>query len=95
MHIPDAYLSPATEVVLAAVMAPIGWLAIRNTRATLTSRQAPLLSIGAAFCFAVQMFNVPAPGGTSAHALGCVLLAILLGPWAALLAIGLCLTVQA
>ncbi len=95
MHIPDAYLSPATEAVAYGVMAPIWTLAARKTSRQLTSRQAPLLSIGAAFCFAVQMFNIPAVGGTTAHALGAALLAILVGPWAAVLGMTLTLAIQA
>ena len=91
MHIPDAYLAPTTEAVTFAVMVPIWVIATRKTRATVTTRQAPLLAMGAAFSFAVQMFNLPAIGGTTAHALGTVLMAILLGPWAATLAISLTL----
>ena len=30
--------------------------------------------------FLIMMFNLPAPGATSAHAVGAVLIAILLGP---------------
>jgi cobalt/nickel transport system permease protein len=95
MHIPDAYLSPATHAVTAGVMLPLWTLAVRRTANALSARQVPLLSLGAAFCFTIQMFNVPAVGGTTAHAVGATLLAILLGPWAALLAVTLTLAVQA
>src|SRR5450755_2304422 len=76
-------------------MAPVWFVAARRTRKELTSKQAPLLSMGAAFCFAVQMFNIPAVGGTTAHALGAALLAILVGPWAAVLGLTLTLVIQA
>lgn len=95
MHIPDAYLSPTTHVAAAGVMVPLWTLAARRTARSLSAQQVPLLSLGAAFCFAIQMFNVPAVGGTTAHAVGATLLAILLGPWAALLAVTLTLGVQA
>jgi cobalt/nickel transport system permease protein len=95
MHIPDAYLSPATEAAAFGVMVPIWAIAARRTAADLTSKQAPLLSIGAAFCFAIQMFNIPAIGGTTAHALGATLLAILVGRWAAVLGMTLTLAIQA
>jgi cobalt/nickel transport system permease protein len=95
MHIPDAYLSPATEAVAFGVMMPFWTVAARKTVRQLSSRQVPLLSIGAAFCFAIQMFNIPAVGGTTAHALGATLLAILVGPWAALLGMTLELAIQA
>ncbi len=95
MHIPDAYLSPVTHAGAAAVMAPLWAMSARRTTKTLSTRQVPLLSLGAAFCFVIQMFNVPAVGGTTAHAVGATLLAILLGPWTALLAVSLALGVQA
>jgi len=95
MHIPDAYLSPATEAAAFGVMIPLWTVAARRTARELSTKQTPLLSIGAAFCFAIQMFNIPAIGGTTAHALGSTLLAILVGPWAALLGLTLSLTIQA
>lgn len=95
MHIPDAYLSPATHAVTAGAMLPLWTVAARRTARSLSAQQVPLLSLGAAFCFAIQMFNVPAVGGTTAHAVGATLLAILLGPWTALLAVTLTLGIQA
>ncbi len=95
MHIPDAYLSPATEAAAYGVMLPFWAIAVRKTSRELSAKQVPLLSIGAAFCFAVQMFNVPTVGGTTAHALGSTLLAILVGPWAALIGMTLELAIQA
>lgn len=95
MHIPDAYLSPITQIVGFVVMVPLWKIASRKTAVSLTTRQTPLVSIGAAFAFAVQMFNIPAIGGTTAHALGAGLLAILVGPWAALLGMSLTLAIQA
>ena len=41
------------------------------------------------------MFNVPVPGGSTGHAVGAVLIAILLGPWAAVVAVSIALVVQA
>jgi cobalt/nickel transport system permease protein len=42
-----------------------------------------------------MMFNIPIPGGSTGHAVGAVLVAILLGPWAACIAITVALVVQA
>ena len=42
-----------------------------------------------------MMFNVPIPGGSTGHAVGGVLVAILLGPWAGCIAITVALVVQA
>ena len=41
------------------------------------------------------MFNVPIPDGTTAHAVGGVLIAVLLGPWAAVVAVSVALLIQA
>lgn len=95
MHIPDGYLGPTTCGVLYAVMLPIWTVALRHIKKTLKAKQVPMLAIGAAFSFAVMMFNVPIPGGTTGHAVGGVLVAILLGPWAACIAITVALVIQA
>jgi cobalt/nickel transport system permease protein len=95
VHIPDGYLGPITCGFFYAVMVPIWTLASKIVKKTLNSRQVPLLAIGAAFGFVIMMFNVPIPGGTTGHAVGGVLVAILLGPWAASIAITVALVIQA
>jgi len=95
MHIPDGYLGPATCGVFYAVMLPFWAAASRIVKKTLTVKQVPLLAIGAAFSFVIMMFNVPIPGGSTGHAIGGVLVAILLGPWAAMIAISVALVIQA
>ncbi len=95
MHIPDGYLSPATCGVFGAVMIPIWTFASRSVRKTLSVRQVPFLAVGAAFSFVIMMFNVPIPGGSTGHAVGGALVAILLGPWAACIAVTVALVIQA
>ena len=95
MHIPDGYLGPATCGFFYVVMAPIWAVASRIVKKTLSAKQVPLLAIGAAFSFVIMMFNIPIPGGSTGHAVGGVLVAILLGPWAACIAITVALVVQA
>jgi len=95
MHIPDGYLGPTTCGFFYLIMAPIWTVASKIVKKTLSAKQVPLLAIGAAFSFVIMMFNVPIPGGTTGHAVGGVLVAILLGPWAACLAITVALVVQA
>jgi len=77
------------------VMLPLWTVASRIVKKTLKAKQVPLLAIGAAFSFVIMMFNVPIPGGSTGHAVGGVLVAILLGPWAACIAITVALVVQA
>ena len=79
MHIPDNYLSPATCAVMGAAMVPVWTLAVRKVTEVEKAR-IPLLGIGAAFSFLIMMFNVPVPGGTTAHAVGGTLLAVCSAP---------------
>jgi cobalt/nickel transport system permease protein len=78
-----------------AASAPCWWAALRRTRKKLFGRTLPLLSLFAAFSFVTMMFNLPLPGGTTGHAVGVGIAAIVLGPWASLLAISLALAIQA
>lgn len=95
MHIPDGYLGPQTYGLLYGVMLPIWALASKLVRKTLRQRQVPLLALASAFSFVVMMFNIPIPGGSTGHAVGGVIVTILLGPWAALIAISIALVIQA
>jgi cobalt/nickel transport system permease protein len=95
MHIPDGYLSPATGATFAAGMLPVWSAAGRRVRKVVKQRYVPLMAIGAAYCFLVMLFNVPIPDGTTAHAIGGVLVAVLLGPWAAVITVGVALAIQA
>lgn len=95
MHIPDGYLGPITCVAGYAVMLPVWAIAAKKVKKTLQAKQVPLLAIGAAFCFVIMMFNIPIPGGTTGHAVGGALAAILLGPWAACIAVSVALAIQA
>ena len=95
MHIPDGYLGPQTYGALYGVMIPLWALASRIVRRTLVQRQVPFLALGAAFTFVIMMFNIPIPGGSSGHAVGGVIVAILLGPWPALIAVSIAVVIQA
>ncbi|HLK68582.1 MAG TPA: cobalt transporter CbiM [Bryobacteraceae bacterium] len=95
MHIPDGYLSPATCAALYGGAAPFWYVALRRVRTALHTRLVPRLSLLAAFCFVIMMFNLPLPGGTTGHAVGIGVAAVVLGPWAAMLAISIALTIQA
>ena len=95
MHIPDGYLSPATCAALYAGSAPFWWVALRRVTRKIGTRLIPLVSVFAAFSFVVMMFNLPLPGGTTGHAVGVGISAIVLGPWASTLAISTALVIQA
>jgi cobalt/nickel transport system permease protein len=95
MHIPDGYLSPQTYAATYAAAVPFWVAASRKLSRSLSVKQVPMLALGAAFTFVIMMFNVPIPGGTTGHAVGSVLVAVLLGPWAACIAVSAALIVQA
>ena len=95
MHIPDNYLSPSTCAVMGAAMIPVWSIAVSKVRKEITKEKMPLMGVGAAFSFLIMMFNVPLPGGTTGHAVGGVLLAVLLGPYAACISISVALLLQA
>lgn len=95
MHIPDGYLGPPTYGGLWAVMAGIWLYASSRIRKTLRASQSPLLALAASFSFVIMMFNVPIPAGTTGHATGAVLIAILIGPWPATIAVSVALVMQA
>ena len=95
MHIPDGYLSPSTCVAAYVAAAPFWYVAVKRVKRVLHSRVVPLLAVVSAFSFVIMMFNLPIPGGTTAHAVGMAVAAIVLGPAAAILAISIALAIQA
>jgi cobalt/nickel transport system permease protein len=95
MHIPDGYLSPQTFVPLYGASFVFWAVALKKLKKELSAKYIPYLAMAAAFSFLIMMFNVPIPGGTTGHAVGAGIIAILLGPWAAVLAISVVLIIQA
>ena len=95
MHIPDGYLAPAVSLALAMPTVPVWGLASRKVKRVLNNRTVPLLAIFSALSFTIMMFNVPVPGGTTAHGVGGTLIAVALGPSAAVIAVSTALILQA
>ena len=95
MHIPDGYLSPVTSIIMFLIVLPFWGIGVRKLRQKMNSRNVPLVALIAAFSFVIMMFNVPIPGGTTAHAVGGALAAIILGPEIATLAVSIALVIQA
>ncbi|MDR0817697.1 MAG: cobalt transporter CbiM [Clostridiales Family XIII bacterium] len=95
MHIPENYLSPETCAVMGAAMIPVLVVAVKKVKEEISKEKLPLLGVGAAFSFLMMMFNIPLPGGTTGHAVGAVLIAVLLGPYAATLSVTVALAIQA
>ncbi|HVP21355.1 MAG TPA: cobalt transporter CbiM [Anaerolineaceae bacterium] len=95
MHIPDGYLSPVTSAIMFVLVLPFWALGVQKLRQKANARNIPLIALFAALSFVIMMFNVPLPGGTTGHAVGGALAAIVLGPEIASIAISTALAIQA
>lgn len=95
MHIPENYLAPLTCAVMTAAMVPVWTHSVKKVNLELPKEKIPMLGVGAAFSFLGMMFNVPLVGGTTGHAVGGTLIALLFGPNAACIAVSIALLLQA
>ena len=96
MHMADALLSPVVGGTMWAVSAGTIAYCSKKVREELDDKKVPLMGVLGAFLFAAQMINFSIPvTGSSGHLGGGMMLAILLGPYAAFLTIASVLFVQA
>jgi cobalt/nickel transport system permease protein len=95
MHIPDGFLSLVICATLWIVTVAFLVVAFWRANRTLDEKRIPLMATLTAMFFAAQMMNYPIIGGTTAHLLGGPILAITLGPFPALIAVTIILTIQA
>jgi len=96
MHMADALLSPAVGGTMWAATAATTLYCSKKVREEMDDGKIPLMGVLGAFIFASQMINFTIPGtGSSGHLGGGMILAILLGPYAAFLVMASVLTVQA
>ena len=95
MHMADALVS--TPVAIVAGLSSLALIAVSGKEIKKEERPniIPLMGVMGAFVFAAQMINFSIPGtGSSGHIVGGVLLASLLGPWAAFLTLVSVLIIQ-
>ena len=95
MHIPDGFIDLKTSAAFSAAAAIAVGGAVKGARNQLSEQSAPLAGLTAVFIFAVQMLNFPVAAGTSGHLLGAALAMVLVGPYAATLALSVVLIIQA
>ncbi|MGQ9566125.1 MAG: energy-coupling factor ABC transporter permease [Candidatus Bathyarchaeales archaeon] len=95
MHIPDGFLTPATCIIMYVVSAAFLVWSWKKVKENYSRTFVSLIAISSAFIFAAQMINFPIVYGTSGHLVGGTLLAILLGPHAAILSMTIVLMIQA
>jgi len=95
MHIPDGLISPQTYLPALVVAAPLWWWAGREFTRRVGDEALPRLAVFTALAFLLSSLMLPLPGGTSGHAIGVGLLALVFGPWVAFLSYTLVLLLQA
>ena len=96
MHMADALLSPAVGAAFWAGTVGTLTYCARKLRENIDEKIVPLMGVLGAFIFAAQMINFTIPGtGSSGHLGGGMILAVILGPYAAFLVMASVLTVQA
>ncbi|MBP6491888.1 MAG: energy-coupling factor ABC transporter permease [Clostridia bacterium] len=96
MHMADALITPAVGGVMMAVSAGAIGYSVKKVKEELDEKKVPLMGVMGAFVFAGQMINFTIPAtGSSGHIGGGILLAALLGPYAAFLVISAVIIIQA
>lgn len=96
MHMADALVSPMVGGSMWAVSAGLIGYCSGRVKKNMDDKTVPLMGVLGAFVFAAQMINFAIPAtGSSGHLGGGLLLAILLGPYAAFLTLASILTIQA
>src|SRR4030043_2429959 len=96
MHMSGALISPAVAGALWAAAAGLTAFSAKKLKKNLDEHKVPMMGVLGAFIFAAQMINFTIPAtGSSGHLGGGMILAILLGPYAAFLVMASVLVVQA
>lgn len=95
MHMSDALVSPPVAAAAAAVAVSLIAVAVVRLKRNGRPDSLALTGVMGAFIFVAQMLNFAIPGtGSSGHIVGGILLAAMLGPWAAFLTLASVLIIQ-
>jgi cobalt/nickel transport system permease protein len=94
MHVPDGVLPFWVYVLFLVISLPLLGFAVYKVNKRFDDRLTPYMGVLAAVIFAAQFVNFPIPPA-SGHLVGTTLLAVMLGPWAAMVIMALVLFVQA
>ena len=95
MHIPDGFIDIPTSAAFGTLALAGTAIALKKAKTEVDDRTAPMAGLTAVFIFAVQMLNFPVAAGTSGHLIGAALAMVLVGPYAATLALVVVLIIQA
>lgn len=94
MHIPDGFLSPRLFIPSYGAAVILWGYALRRVRRLLNEETLPWIGVLSALSFVLMTFSIPLPGGSSVHATGVPLLAILFGGWVSFLCVSIVLVLQ-
>jgi cobalt/nickel transport system permease protein len=96
MHMADALISSEAGGTMLAASAGLIAYSSYKVKKEMDDTRISLMGVMGAFIFAAQMISFAIPGtGSSGHLSGGLLLAVLLGPWAAFLTMASVLVIQA
>jgi cobalt/nickel transport system permease protein len=94
VHIPDGFLSPQTYLPAYAIAAGAWAWSAKGLREKLDETTVPRLAMLTALAYGLGLVMVPIPGGTSGHAHGVAILALIFGMRSAFFAYSLVLLLQ-
>lgn len=94
MHVPDGVLPVWLLLIMYVISGLMLVISVKRINKKFDDRLVPYMGVLAAVIFAAQLVNFPVPP-SSGHLVGSTLLAVMLGPWAGMLIIGMVLFVQA
>lgn len=95
MHIPDGFIAPQMYLPLYAVSAGAWAYGLRRLKGSLGEETLPLIAVMTSLAFVLSMIALPLPGGTTVHATGIGILAVLFGVWTTFMSLSLVFLMQA
>lgn len=94
MHVPDGIIPLWLQILMYILSGIMLFVSVKMINKKFDDKLVPYMGVLAAVIFAAQLVNFPVPP-SSGHLVGSTLLAVMLGPWGAMLIIGMVLFVQA
>ncbi|TFH06719.1 MAG: cobalamin biosynthesis protein CbiM [Candidatus Thorarchaeota archaeon] len=94
MHVPDGIFPLWLQIIMFIISGIMLFVSVKMINRKFDNKLVPYMGVLAAVIFAAQLVNFPVPP-SSGHLVGSTLLAVMLGPWAGMLIIGMVLFVQA
>ncbi|MFW9907005.1 MAG: energy-coupling factor ABC transporter permease [Candidatus Thorarchaeota archaeon] len=95
MHVPDGIVPLWLQILMLIASAIMMTISFKKISRRFDERLIPFMGVLAAVIFAAQLVNFPVPPFSSGHLVGSTLLAVMVGPWVAMLIMALVLFVQA